>query len=738
MKKVELLSPAGDMECLKAAVSNGADAVYFGGSNFGARAYAKNFDRDEIIEAVKYCHLYGVRVFVTVNTIMYENEIDSISEYVSFLHKVGVDALIVQDLGVMNLVRNKYPNMEIHASTQAHNYDEDSLRFMKKMGCKRAVLAREVSLDEIKKMNVDIEKEVFVHGALCLSYSGNCLFSALNNNRSGNRGKCAQSCRMKYKLIKDNKEVNTEGEYLLSTKSLYTLDHIGELIEAGIDSFKIEGRMKSKEYVGYVTRLYREKIDEYYEKYTVTITEEEINNLKVLYNRDFTNGYLFNKYNKDFMNIKSCNHIGVVIGDVLEIDKKYIKIKLRKDLNQEDGIRFDNDEGMIVNRLYNSKKLLVSSAKSGEIIYLDNKFDIKKCKIIRKTIDKKLNDMINSIPPRKVDIEISCNATLGKPLRLELKCGRDTITKEGCIIEEAKTSSITKERIEEQLLKLGNTPFKCSNININSSDNIFISIKELNELRRSLIDELISIRENRLPHDYKEQDYKIKKESNKVDTKINIFIKNEDQLEEVIKFNIDSIYTDNRNLYDKYKDKYDIYLKLERVDTIKESYSNERLLIENTSQINRFKDNNKLVTDTYLNIVNSYSIDYLNKNNIDRITLSYESDLDNIKEISNHISLDNVELIIYGRANLMIMKHDVIGYLTNNDYNYEYFLEGVNKERFKVTRESNITTIYHKDITDRINELEDLKELGIGYVRVEFLDDKPSDIKRVLNEVFYG
>ncbi len=229
MKRPELLAPAGDMECLKAAVYNGCNAVYFGGENFGARKFAKNFTREEIIEAVKFCHLYGVRVYVTVNTVMYEYEKDELIEYVRFLHKNNVDALIVQDIGIMNLIRNIFPNMEIHASTQAHNYDYYSVKAMKDMGCKRVVFARELSLDEIKNINVDIEKEVFVHGALCISYSGCCLFSSFNNNRSGNRGECVGSCRMKYKFYQNDKKLDTNGEYPLSTKSLCVLIHIGEL-----------------------------------------------------------------------------------------------------------------------------------------------------------------------------------------------------------------------------------------------------------------------------------------------------------------------------------------------------------------------------------------------------------------------------------------------------------------------------------------------------------------------------
>ena len=265
MNKVELLSPVGNMECLIQAVNNGADAVYLGGKKFGARHYANNFDYDEMIEAIKYCHLYGVKIYVTVNTIVFEKELDEVLKFVEFLHSNQVDAIIVQDLGLIRIIRKKFPNMEIHASTQAHNHNDYGLSLLKSLGVKRAVLARELSLKEIKNLKTDIDKEVFIHGALCVSYSGCCLFSAMHGSRSGNRGECVGSCRLPYKLYENGNEIKTNGDYLLSTKSLCTINDLDKLIDSGIKSFKIEGRMKSSEYVGYITRLYREKIDEYLE-----------------------------------------------------------------------------------------------------------------------------------------------------------------------------------------------------------------------------------------------------------------------------------------------------------------------------------------------------------------------------------------------------------------------------------------------------------------------------------------
>ena len=331
----ELLSPAGNMECLKAAVNNGADAIYLGGKTFGARAYAGNFSNEELKEAVNYAHLYGVKIYITVNTIIYNTEVDELIKYIEYLYKIGVDALIMQDIGMISLVKKVFPNMEVHASTQCHNHNNEGIKLLKELGVTRIVLDREMSLEEIENIDVDIEKEVFIHGALCNCYSGCCLFSFMNGGRSGNRGECTQVCRLPFKLIKNGEYVNNESKYLLSTKELNTINNFNKLLDSDIVSFKIEGRMKSPSYVGYVTRIYRKLIDSYSNR----ISNKEEDNLKILFNREFTNGYLF----KDkVMNIESSNHRGLDIGKVIDVNKKKIKIKLDKELYQEDGIRFKN------------------------------------------------------------------------------------------------------------------------------------------------------------------------------------------------------------------------------------------------------------------------------------------------------------------------------------------------------------------------------------------------------------
>ena len=313
VKKIELLAPAGNMECLKAAVQAGCDAVYFGGIKFGARAFSKNFTDSEIIEAINYCHLFGVKAYITVNTLIYDNEVDDFIKYIEFIHKNNVDAIIIQDLGMFDLVRKTFPNLEIHASTQMHIHNLDGTKLMEDLGMKRVVLARETDLSEIKyiKENSNIDLEVFVHGALCISYSGQCLMSSLIGGRSGNRGACAGSCRLKYDIVDTNgKKLNIDN-YPLSTKDLNTLESVGKLIEIGVSSLKIEGRMKSKEYVYTVISLYREAIDSYYRNGNIYINEKKLKNLKKIFNRDYTKGFLNNANSIEMINGYRPNHMGV-------------------------------------------------------------------------------------------------------------------------------------------------------------------------------------------------------------------------------------------------------------------------------------------------------------------------------------------------------------------------------------------------------------------------------------------
>ena len=743
MKKVELLSPAGNKEMFYEAINNGADAVYLSGKNYGARKFAENFTDEELIEAINYAHIYGVKVYVTVNTLIYETEIEEFLKYIGFLYINRVDAVIMQDLGMISVVRKLYPNLEVHASTQAHNHNSEGLKLFKKLGVKRVVLARELSIDEIKKIDVNIEKEVFVYGALCISYSGCCLISSLLLNRSGNRGMCAGMCRLCYELYEENKKINTDGNYLLSPKELNALPKLRDIIESGVDSLKIEGRMKSPEYVAYVTKLFRRLIDNYYNHEEMNLTEEENNNLKKLYNRDFTLGHLFNEKNYKLMNIKSPNHVGTHLGTAI-VYKNKIKILLADDISQGDGIRFNNKEGMIVNYLYDKDMLLVNSAKKGDIVYVDNKFGLKTINSVLKTLDVKLHEHIKDVSKRKVNVDIKVIAKLNKPLKATITDGNNIITKEIGLIEKSKNYPVTKEDLVDRFSKLNDTPFRLKDIVVDADNNIFIQVKLMNELRRILVEKLIEKRigEKRAGSVYNIMNNNI---NIAVTNEYSFYIKNEEQLKFLLNYKV-CIYTDNYELYQKYKSD-NIYYVTNRVSSNLKNLNQENIVASNLSSVYKYYQNNKVLTNIYLNVTNSSTLKLLHDLNVSKVSLSVENDIDTIREIikgftNNYNLRPNVEVLVYGKVELMVLKHCYLNMFTNKDQkcnlcqkNKKYFLKDRNNNKFPIITKDCKSYILNSNNIDLISKINEYKKVGVTNFSIYLYDEDALEIDSILKRL---
>lgn len=718
----ELLSPVGNKECLYAAIHNGADAVYLGGKLFGARKFAGNFTKEELKEAIDYAHLYGVKVYITVNTIIYNDEVESLLEYVDYLYHIGADALIMQDIGMISLVRKLYPDLEIDASTQMHNHNNDAIILLKELGIKKVVLDRELSLKEIEKIDNSIEKEVFIHGALCNSYSGCCLFSSMNGGRSGNRGECVQSCRLPYKLIKNNEYIKTEDQYLLSTKELNTTNKIEELMNSSISSFKIEGRMKSPSYVGYITKIYRKLIDNYYQGKSLELSEEEQDNLKIIFNREFTNGYLFNN---NIMNTKTSNHQGLEIGKVIEITPKKIKIKLTKALYQEDGIRFKNSAlGMIANMIYNEKNLLINKAVNGDVIYLDNKIGLKEKDILIKTSSVYLEKQILSVEEKKIPININVYQN-----KIEFIDNLNNKVSTEIEVSPAVNRPTTKEEIKEKLTKLGNTPFKVSNITIDISDNIFINMKLLNGARRLLVDKLIQERTKITRKKITPQIELNYNEDKNYKYEISVLARTKEQVRAAIDSNVDRIYVDEY-LWKEYKDNSKIYLRLPRVIN-NYSIEAENVLVTELGGINKYKSKN-LISDYYLNVVNNHSIKYLLEHGVKRVTLSPEI---NYNELDNIIK-DKIELIIYGRLELMLTKSCPVSEVMNKcpcNSEDKYYLEDINKNKYPIIHNNCLTHIMHYKNINYLDKVAYYKNIGIRSYRLELFDENYDETLKLIN-----
>lgn len=719
MKKIELLAPVGNKECLIAAVEAGCDAVYLAGKMYGARAFAGNFSNDELISAINYCHLYGVKVYITINTIIYENEVDNFLNYVRFLHKNNVDAVILQDIGMFDLLRKIFPNLTLHASTQMNIHNFEGALFAKKYGFKRVILARETPLDIVKKINdeIDIETEVFIHGALCASYSGCCLLSSLIGHRSGNRGTCAQICRKKYDLYDVNGDKLNTDNYLLSTKDLCTLKDLDKIIESGCSSLKIEGRMKRKEYVYLTVSIYKKAINNYYKYGKTNVTEKEIIELKKMFNRKFTKGFMLGEENNSFTYSKRPNHLGILAGKVLSKIGDTLKIRLLCDVNINDSFRIiddKEDKGLVLNKFYINNKLVKSACK-GDIITL--KYD----KYVSKNSDvlltscynqiKSLDTLINS-NNRKVFINMFVDVKINKPIAITLEDGKNKITKYGVIALEAINKPITKEVIKKQVSKLGDTIYSLNKLDINMDDNVYVNIKDINELRRNIVEELNDVRLYKIPYIEKEYYYKLPT-FEKINKKC--ILLNDKEEYDKYKNSYDVIYTENKNIL-----KENTIYKIPRIVNTYEEYDKDVLVCEYGSLI-KYKS---FITDFSFNVVNSYSVCFLHEIGSKRVTLSYELTLKQIQNIivgynNRYNKKPNIEVIIDSYPEVLISKFDI-----NKLYkvNFSYLKDEYNNMYKIYSKPNYMKIINYQKINDfNINEL---YKIGVNYIRREIVEKK--------------
>lgn len=487
---VELLAPAGSYDSLRAAVNAGADAVYIGGSMFGARAYADNPDEEMLLRGIDYCHLHGRKLYLTVNTLLKEKELEEkLYEYILPYDREGLDGVIVQDFGVVRFLKKHFPSLPLHASTQMTVTGADSAEILKKEGLTRVVPARELSLKEIRRIitETQLEVETFIHGAMCYCYSGQCLFSSMIGGRSGNRGRCAQPCRLPYQLMDEKGRKNTT--YVLSMKDMCTACSLGELIDAGIASFKIEGRMKRPEYTAGVVSIYRKQIDQYLAEGKQKLSKEDQRTLLDLYNRGgFSSGY-YHQYNgTEMMSMERPNHFGTKAAKVVSSQKGVLRIKTLEALGKGDILsRHDNrmQDELIVNQSAKEGEVLSLRAgsvrcKEGEILYR-----MKHAELLE-TLE---NQFLKTDQKEKIKGELMISE--GSPVILKLTAQGVGVT---VCSEQAAVSAMTQPTkeadIRRQMQKTGNTPFEFTQLDIFMSQDLFVPLREINELRRTGLEKL--------------------------------------------------------------------------------------------------------------------------------------------------------------------------------------------------------------------------------------------------------
>ncbi len=649
MNEMELLAPAGNAECLNVAINNGANAVYLGLNAFNARGNIENFNQNNLKENVKRAHLFGVRVFVTLNTLVCDEEVPEVLGLVRMAIDAKVDAFIVQDIGLAYLLRKKFPNIELHASTQMGIQNIEGVNFLSPLCYKRVVLARETPLDEIKRIkeNSNVEIEYFVQGALCVSFSGNCYLCSLYANASGNRGKCKQFCRLP--LTCEYNGQKKEG-YLLSTKDFCMLPKLKDLAQCGVTSLKIEGRARRAGYVGGAVSIYRKVIDNNF-----NFEEEDIATLKKLFNRgDFACGYFDEQkiiYNK------TQNHLGIKIGKVISVKngKKFNEVKIQSTHNlcQGDGLKFFKDEREVCSlNVQDVKKV----SQNQYTFTTTTKVPLNAN--VHLILDSQYEKQIMS-NKKKINVRATFIGKAGENAILKLKAEGVEITQKGDILQKASSSPLTEEECYIQLSKMGDD-FSLSSLNF-KADNVFIAKSQLNALRREGIEKLKEkiILKNEEKINVKEIDFQLKidKENQKnIHKKEILYFSSLKTLEKYI--NNENYLVFNPNEYNikeiedfcnKYPQKI-IYLSLPII-------CNQNMLKILQNLYKKVKNLGVVATNYYcfsltspqktivgsdMNVANSYAVEYYKNLGYDKIILSKENfDFSNIKNGNAQLFIEN-------------------------------------------------------------------------------------------------
>ena len=684
--RIELLAPAGSFDALKAAVNAGADAVYLAGENFGARAYAENFSRETLIDAVKFAHLRGVSVHVTTNTILADDELDNFADYVKFLRKANVDALLVQDLGAVEIIRQVAPDMPLHASTQMTIHNLEGAKFLGELGFGRVVLSRELSLTEIENIakNSQIETEIFIHGALCVCYSGQCLMSSLIGARSGNRGRCAQPCRLPYKLVDaSGKNLLPEnvGEYLLSPKDLNTLELLPQIVSSGVTSLKIEGRMKRAEYVATVVKVYRDALNN-------IVDSDRQRKLAQIFNRDFTTAYLEKNQGKNLISDKRPNNRGVLIGRVTKIDGNKLTLKLAEKISQGDQVEIWVKVGGRVTFTVDKFKV------DGELCTLevDNLRGVKvhdrAFKIFDAELTAEAKKYFNGTYQRKIFADAKVTAKLNQPLTLTMTDadGNTATSSTNFIAEVAKNRPLTFDTLNKQIGRLGNSVFALRNLDVDIDENLMIPISELNEVRRKVTDELerqrLTVTRQTVNQSTIQKHYAL---SIKHYALIVAQVDTLDKLKIALSNGADGILYGGENFSNRvitfdelnravelvHAHGKEIYLATPRIvrnfemDALKKSLTAadfDAVYVHNLATLKLAKNLQAapIRTDFSLIVFNSATIDFLKNLGVEGVTFSPELTLTQVKALAEKSCLP-VECIVHGRLELMISSYCAVG-----------------------------------------------------------------------------
>ncbi|WP_040951024.1 U32 family peptidase [Gorillibacterium massiliense] len=716
----ELLAPAGNMEALKAAISNGCDAIYLGMQKFGARAYSSNFDLESLKEAVTYAHLRNVKIYVTMNTIVFENEVEEMKEQIHELNEIGVDGIIVQDLAAFDYIVKNFLDLEAHCSTQMGIDDVDGTLLFKELGAKRVVLSREVEIEKVKEIKriAEIPLEIFVHGALCLSYSGNCLMSGLIGYRSGNRGRCVGSCRKEYELMDKTTDASLAKNYILSTKDLNTIDYIHDLKE--IDSLKIEGRMKDPTYVANVVSKYRMALDN-------QITEEDKENLKKTFNRTFTKGYLFHEDRRNITNIVKPNNFGYEIGTISRIVKDRYEITLTRPLNQNDTIRISHnkeDVNLTVAKLYDKDGDLIN--KADKVCYIKIQETLSMGDVVYKTKDyfysKELEASLEK-EFKRFNLDIRVYACPDSKLFIDAEgLGFHYSYESEEILGEAMNNPTTKDQVIKQFSRLNDTIFELHHVDFEEC-HAFIPAKLLNAARRDIVLGLYDLKLNSQKKRTKSLKAKEKISFAPEKPYLTASVTTKEQYDACVSCGIQEIYFENvvRRNQNDYKEK------------------EGQLLIGGYGGIYHYRETNPFVTDYSLNVVNAANCYELHKLGAKRVTLSYELNKSQMEDLRNAYYEENdgypsLEMVVYGKAPLMFTKYCPMKKMNQCRVckTKSYALKDEHGTFPILSHDDCTTTVLNGKTLNLLDELQNIK--GIEAFRLSFTVESQEQVVKVIHQ----
>ena len=781
----ELLSPAGDWDCVKAAIENGADAVYFGlDVGFNARARAANFSIDDLPRLMTTLHRRGLKGYTTLNTLVFSDELAAFERVIETVVLSGVDAVLVQDVGAARLIRKICPDLPLHASTQMTLTSSESIALAESLGMQRVVVARELSIDEIRQIRTQtaMPLEVFVHGALCVAYSGQCLTSESLGGRSANRGQCAQACRLPYTILSNGVEIDLGSQqYLLSPQDLAAYALSPELIAAGVSSLKIEGRLKTAEYVANITRHYRTAIDSAMAGHPVTFSPRDVEEMELSFSRGFSHGWLEGCDHKMLVPATSSSKRGVLVGTVMFVRHGRVEIELTGSIKRGDGVSFDcgkpidDPQGGRVYEVFQSGNSLSEPVSHGRVEltfgYGDVNFEeIKPGQTVWKTDDPKLTSRLRKTytsvdPLRRTPIAIEAFVSVGFPVRLKAQSAAGAVCEvvsQQCAVEATK-HPLDAATLEKQLARLGGTPFELHSFRAEIIGQAMVPLSILGKLRhdlvRSLEEAAVAFPIRHLNPGYRQVDRNRERSETSDDPTLHVLCRSLEQLTEVLALNEKNLYVEFQDIRE-YQKAIDvahaagatIFLATPRIQKPDEmgifqllrKQKPDGILVRNFGGLRFFHSHSiPIVGDFSLNVTNPLTAEFFIEEGVSRVTTSYDLNREQLLELVVVSPPQWLEVVIHQHMPMFHMEHCVFCAVLS---------PGTNKtncgrpcDTLSVTLRDRIgvehpltadvgcrNTLYNAVAQSGAEVVPSLLSKGIRHFRIELLDEKPDAIAEVI------